>query len=85
MSQTTLPMPPRLVDLKREIVSGDAETQARLVESWNELLMALAKQTQIIKEQGPDVRIFSMIMFRSFNHVNYLCLNSTSHKWSSPT
>lgn len=57
-AHTTLPMPSRFADLKREIIPGDAEAQARLIESWAELLAALGKQTKIIAEQGIDVRPF---------------------------
>ena len=55
MENQPAPMPSRLVDLKKQIVPSDSKV---LTEAWERLLIALAKETEDFKAQGPNVGYF---------------------------
>ena len=57
MGQKTT-MPSRLTDLKKEIISKDPAQQELLVQSWKDLLRALAVENKLIAEQGSNVSRF---------------------------
>ena len=47
-------LPARFADLKRAVVPTEAE--ARLTESWNDLLQELAKFAKEVEKHGSNVR-----------------------------
>ena len=55
--QVIVPMtlPPRFVDLKREIASSYPDFEARATTAWREIITELDKVTRIIKEEGLNV------------------------------
>jgi len=55
--------PPRFLDLKREIIS--ATERDRLTASWADLLQEMAKATEEIAQQGPDVGAHGIWFFPS--------------------
>ena len=48
-------LPPRFVDLKREIASSYPDFEARATTAWREIITELDKVTRIIKEEGLNV------------------------------
>ena len=48
-------MPPRYVDLKREILPQDEESRKKLVNAWNALLVKMKGAVDGFKEKGSNV------------------------------
>ena len=55
--------PPHFLDLKREIIH--ATEKDRLMTSWADLLQEMAKRTEEIAQQGPDVGAHGIRFFPS--------------------
>ena len=48
-------MPPRYIDLKREILPQDEESRKKLVNAWNALLVKMKGAVDGFKEKGSNV------------------------------
>ena len=58
-------LPPRFVDLKRDLLPQDEESKARLVAAWNDLLEQLKLAAEEIKTKGSSVRYLSITVCNS--------------------
>ena len=52
---TTIPMPARFADLKREIIANVPNAKETLTAAWKDILGQLAKDTTEFKAQGSNV------------------------------
>ena len=74
-------MPPRYIDLKREILPQDEESRKKLVNAWNALLVKMKGAVDGFKEKGSNVCLSSEYVTVLLPTVT----DRSSRKWSSQT